>query len=186
MPNIFIIHGTGGSPNDNWFPWLKKELEKLGCKVFVPQFPTPENQTLENWLKVFKDYEQHTGEDCIIVGHSLGVPFILNLFEKYKAKAAFLVAGYIGLLGSEFDEINHTITDRSFDWKKIKSNCKEFFVYCSDDDWAVPLEKAKQVSDKLGVKPKILHNAGHINQGSGFYEFEQLLEDIKHYLDLSP
>ena len=41
MANIFIIHGTEGYPEENWFPWLKKELEQKGHIVFVPQFPTP-------------------------------------------------------------------------------------------------------------------------------------------------
>ena len=40
-PNIFIFHGTEGHSQENWFPWLKAKLEEKGCKVFVPQFPTP-------------------------------------------------------------------------------------------------------------------------------------------------
>jgi len=40
MSNAFIIHGTGGYPEENWFPWLKKKLEEFNYKVFVPQFPT--------------------------------------------------------------------------------------------------------------------------------------------------
>jgi predicted alpha/beta hydrolase family esterase len=46
MANIFIIHGSYGNPDENWFPWLKKELEQEGHKVFVPKFPTPEDQSL--------------------------------------------------------------------------------------------------------------------------------------------
>ena len=123
MVNIFIIHGTGGNPQGNWFPWLKEELEKLGHKVFVPKFPTPENQSLENWLKVFEEYKQYLDENTIVIGHSLGPAFILNILEKQEKpiKAAFLVAGFTGLLNNpQFDELNKTFTDKEFDWQKNK------------------------------------------------------------------
>ena len=56
MKNIFIIHGAYGNPEENWIPWLKTELERLGCNVSAPRFPTPENQSLENWTKIFNKY----------------------------------------------------------------------------------------------------------------------------------
>ena len=48
MINILIIHGANGYPEENWFPWIKRELELLGCNVFVPQFPLGEKQTLNH------------------------------------------------------------------------------------------------------------------------------------------
>lgn len=39
MNNVFIFHGTEGYPEENWFPWMKRELEQNGCSAFVPQFP---------------------------------------------------------------------------------------------------------------------------------------------------
>ena len=41
MKNVIIIHGTEGYPEENWFPWLKKNLEERGYNVTVPQFPSP-------------------------------------------------------------------------------------------------------------------------------------------------
>ena len=78
MVNIFIIHGSYGSPEENWFPWLKSDLEKLGCRVYVPRFPTPEKQSLEKWLDVFKEYDGFVDSETIFIGHSLGPAFILR------------------------------------------------------------------------------------------------------------
>lgn len=178
MTNIIIIHGTGGSPECNWFPWLKSELEKIGCQVFVPKFSTPENQSLESWLKVFEDYKQYLDQDSIIIGHSLGSTFLLSVLEKlkYSTKASFLVSGFIGLLNnSEFDELNKTFVIKNFDWIKIKNNCQKFFVINSDNDPYVPLEKGKELAKNLDTELVVLENAGHINKESGYVEFGFLL-----------
>ena len=110
-----ILHWWWGNAEENWFPWLKSELEKLDCRVFVPKFPTPENQSLENWLKVFEDYKRYLNENSIIVGHSLGSAFLLNIVEKLDKpiKAAFFVSGFVGLLGNpDFDDINKSFVDK--------------------------------------------------------------------------
>lgn len=185
MTNIFIIHGTYGHPKENWFFWLKLELEKLGCKVFVPKFPTPKNQTLENWLKVFEEYKKHLDENSIVVGHSLGPAFLLNVLERIDKpiKAAFFVSGFTGLLGnSEIDEINKSFVDKSFDWQKIKQNCPKFFVFHSDNDPYVLLEKSKEFAKNLGVNVILVKNAGHFNEKAGYTKFNLLLDKIKEVL----
>ena len=152
MTNIIVIHGSYGNPNENWFPWLKSELEKLKCDVFVPKFPTPENQSLESWRNVFEEYRQHINENTILIGHSLGPAFLLDLLESLDkpVKSAFFISGFLGLLGSsDFDKINKTFTDRNFNWEKIKQNCKKFYIYHSDNDPYVPIKKATELAEKL-------------------------------------
>ena len=181
--NIFIIHGSFGNPKENWFPWLKRELEKTGHKVFVPIFPTPKKQNLNNWLKVFEPYETYLNEQSIIIGHSLGPAFILSILETLEKsiQACYFVSGFLGLLGnSEFDEINKTFMDKDFDWEKIKGNCKNFHVYHSDNDPYVPLEKAKEFAEKLNVDVKVVKGAGHFNMETGYDKFELLLSNIKN------
>jgi hypothetical protein len=34
---------------------MQWELEQKWYKVFVPKFPTPENQSLDSWQEVFED-----------------------------------------------------------------------------------------------------------------------------------
>jgi len=182
MINVIIVHGTGGNPKGNWFPWLKNELEKLGYKVFVPKFPTPKNQSLESWLKVFENYQQYLNEDSIVIGHSLGPAFLLSVIEnlKYPIKSAYFIAGFTGLLGiPKFDKLNKTFTTKIFDWAKIKKNCKGFFVINSDNDPYVPLEKGKELAKNLGTDLIVIKNAGHINKESGYNKIEFLLDKIK-------
>jgi hypothetical protein len=182
MPNVFIIHGTGGNPKANWFPWLKDELQKLGCKVFVPQFPTPENQSLENWRKVFEEFKPYLDRSSIVVGHSLGPAFLLDVIEHLDKpiQAAFFVSGFLSLLSKpEFDDLVVTFVSKPFDWNKIRSNCKKFYVINSDNDPYVPLETGRELAKNLKTELIVLKNAGHVNEEAGFIKFEFLLEKIK-------
>lgn len=181
MANIIIIHGTGGNPEGNWFPWLKTELEKSGHRVYVPRFPTPRNQSIETWLNVFASYEIYLNENAIVVGHSLGVAFLLAVIEKldHPIKAAYLVSGFIGLINNPgFDELNRTFTVRNFNWTKIKHNCDRFYVISSNNDPFVPIQKGDDLARNLNIKPIILDGAGHINRDSGYAKFDLLLELI--------
>jgi uncharacterized protein len=185
MANVFIIHGTGGSPEINWFPWLKKELEKSGCEVFAPRFSTPENQSLESWLNVFEKYKKYLDDDSIVVGHSLGSAFLLSVLENlnHQIKAAFFISGFTGFLNNpEFDKPNKTFVDKRFDWNKIRKNCRKFYAINSDNDPYVPPDKGKELAKKLGVELILLKNAGHINQEYGYIKFDLLLEMIRKEL----
>ena len=179
---VIIIHGSFGNPEENWFPWLKEELEKFGWTVSIPSFPTPEGQNLDSWTKTFEETEAGLDEETILVGHSLGPAFILNVLERIdkQVKACFFVSGFLGKLGNpEFDEINRTFTDREFYWKKIKENCPAFFVFHSDNDPYVSLEKAEELAQNLGTEVTIVQGAGHFNENGGYTKFPLLLEKIK-------
>ena len=174
-----IIHGTGGSPEGNWFPWLKKDLEAIGYEVIIPRFPQPERQSLDSWMKEFGKYT--IDEKTILVGHSIGSAFILNILENTnkKIKAAILVAGFTGLLDNDFDKYNKTIAERDFDWKKIKQHCDMFYVINSDNDPYVPLEKGKSLAKNLGSELIILQNAGHINMEFGITKLPIVLDIMR-------
>ncbi len=104
------------------------------------------------------------------------------MLEKLSVeiKASFLVAGFVKPLGNDyFDIINKTFLNRDFDWEKIRKSCKYFFVYHSDNDPYVPLPMGRELAEKLNSKLKIVKDAGHFNESSGYKKFEILLNDIK-------
>ncbi len=181
MAEVFMVHGSYGSPEENWFPWLKAELEKAGCWVYVPRFPTPQGQSLASWTKVFDSFEGNLRDEVVFIGHSVGCAFVLSVLESLKrpAKAAFLVAGWTGSLGiPRFDTINKSFTERQFDWEKIKAGCRRFHVYASDDDPYVPFTLSAGLAKKLGAPVSLVKRAGHFNDAAGCKRFEVLLGDV--------
>lgn len=181
MANVFIIHGTGGYPGENWFPWLKAEVEKRGHTAMVPQFPTPENQTLENWFATMEQYRAQYASDSLIVGHSLGGAFSLRVLEAapVQIRAAFLVSSPIGVPPIKNMEGDRPFIGHPFDWEKIKVAARRFEIFHSDNDPYVGLGNGQQLAANLNVKLNFVPNCGHFNATAGFLKFERLLELIE-------
>ncbi len=184
--NILIFHGTEGYPEENWFPWLKEKLEAKGCKVFVPQFPSPPvvPAKLSEWFAVLKNYEQHINEDTILIGHSLGGIFVLKLLEqlKHPVKAVFLVGSAIGVKPIINFERDKSFSGFKFDWKNIKNKSKHFTVYHSDDDPYVALGNGEKLAKELEVELTFVPNAGHFNKIAGYITFPHLLSKVEEVL----
>lgn len=183
MKSAFIIHGSRGSKDAHWYPWLKQKLEERDFKIFLPQFPIEEKQTLQNWLDILQPFKDSL-KDSILIGHSLGVPFILNVLNQseVKAKAAFLVSGFSGHLEAEGEPNLDDFAERGFDWRKIKENCDKFYVIHSDNDPYIPLGKAEELANNLGVDVTLVKGGEHFQAKSGFKTFDLLLEKIDEAL----
>jgi len=175
---VFIIHGSYGSPKENWYPWLRGELERLGYRVYVRRLPKPPNQSLQSWRRKFRRYEKKIKPDSIVIGHSLGCAFLLDVLERKKVKSAFFVSGFTGLLHNKFDEVNRTFVSKSFDWEKIRKHCGRFTLLHSNNDPYVPLRKAETLAKKLGASVTVVRGAGHFNKFSGYRKFGRLLREI--------
>jgi len=180
--NIFIFHGTEGYPEENWFPWLKAEMEQEDYSVFVPQFPSPpcELPKISEWFDVLKTYERYIDENTILVGHSLGGVFTLRILEKldHSIQAAVFVGTPIGLRQPGYFDHVKSFSGFDFNWQKIKNNAKHFIVFHSDNDPYVGLENGEALSKKLGVELSFIPNAGHFNEKAGYTKFEELKKKI--------
>ncbi|MBU2051581.1 alpha/beta hydrolase [Patescibacteria group bacterium] len=181
--NVFIFHGTMGSPEGNWFPWLERELKKLGIEVFVPRFPTPKGQTLDNWLKTFEPYQKLVNDQTVFVGHSMGSVLALRILEKRTTPilGSILVAPFYQELhlGEEFDKLLRSFINHPFNWEKIKGSCHQFVIFDGDDDPYIPISQPQYIAEKLGAKLIIIPGGKHLNGEQGFFEFPQALEAIK-------
>lgn len=182
MSNIFIFHGTEGHPLENWFPWLKEQLEEKGHTVFVPQFPSPPivAAKIDEWFDVLKEYEEHINEDTVLIGHSLGGVFMLRVLEKleHTIKAVVFVGTPIGIRPILYYDRDNSFSGFDFNWNVIRSKSENFMVYHSDNDPYVDLANGEELAKHLGTELTFIPNAGHFNAKAGYTEFEDLLEKL--------
>jgi predicted alpha/beta hydrolase family esterase len=185
MDKAFIFHGTGAGKYDHWFPEIARKLEAEGVEVARPEFPTPEDQNLENWLEVLDEQDLEIDQDTVLIGHSTGAVFILDILDErdIEVEAAFLISGFTGKLHDErFDPLNKTFAEKVFDFEKIKNSAEEFFVFHSESDPYVPLEKAAELAPKLDANLELVAGAGHFNTESGYTDFPELWNKLESFL----
>ncbi|MDQ5962185.1 MAG: serine hydrolase [Patescibacteria group bacterium] len=183
---VFIIHGFQSTPESDWRPWLKENLEAQGDVVELLKMPTPFDPILSEWVNTISDAVQNPNEDVYLVGHSLGVPAILNYLENLaegkKIGGAVLVSGfYKPVIEDEEPEerkIDH-FADHEFDWDKIKSVCGKCVVIHGDDDDVVPLYHAEHISKMLGCELVIVKGGGHLNTESNWNQLHEVLDFLE-------
>lgn len=185
-----IFHGAGGNPEGNWFPELKEKLEALGQKVIIPKFPTPQDQSLDNWLNAFDDTYKKIKNDkkLCFVGHSLGPLFIIHAVLKYNLKldSAIFVSPFLSSLdrGGFFDKINKTFYKTDFDFEKLKKYIPTSYVLYSDNDPYVKSQNSIEFAKKLNSSTLMVRRAGHMNSEVNLNEFPLVLELCKTRIDL--
>lgn len=181
---VFIIHGWGSNPKEDWFSWLKKELEQKGFEVFVPEMPNTDKPKIEEWVPFLTDLVGKPDENTYFIGHSIGCQTIMRYLEKLdniKAGGIVFVAGWFNLINLETDEekeIASSWLKTPINLEKIKNNSKKIIAIFSDNDPVVPLSDSDIFKKELGAKIITEHNKGHLDANSGITELPIVLEKI--------
>jgi leucyl-tRNA synthetase len=198
---VLVIHGVTGNNNENWFPWLKKQVENSGSEFICPNLPNSNTPTLTEWINHLKKYVNDLDENSIIIGHSLGATAALHLIKNLSKKInkLVLVAPTSKEMGIEnfrkkyqnknyfsketIDSIDNFIKEK-IDWEKIKDNVNESVIYFSKNDPYIDIESKKYFEKNISAKFLIYENKGHFNESYGIKEFPELLNVLN--LDRSP
>ncbi|MEK9174582.1 MAG: alpha/beta hydrolase [Patescibacteria group bacterium] len=186
IKRVFIVHGYDATPADNWFPWLKKELEVKGFEVEVPAMPEADQPTLHKWLTQLQQSVGRCDENTFLVGHSLGTITILKFLEALpegqKSGGAVLVGGFSESL--DFSPLS-SFTEKPLNYEKVKKSvtpakngASKIIAIHSTDDTSVPYRYAEIIRDKLGAKLITLQGLGHLNWRSNCLELPQALGAI--------
>ncbi|HWZ65840.1 MAG TPA: alpha/beta fold hydrolase [Patescibacteria group bacterium] len=182
MKNALILHGTMGSPDSNWFKWLKAELENRGLVVWLPQLPNPEQPSLRAEADfVHANCPFPINKDTLIIGHSSGAILALILAQENKSKIGGIVAVSVFHDNSLKWDANNSLFDVAFAWEAIRQNSTKLLFIHSDTDPYVPLEQAKFVAENCRAEILVMPNQGHFNleQSKGYVAFPKLVEIMK-------
>ncbi len=181
-----ILHGTNADHTQNWFPWLKSELEKLGFEVWVPDLPNADRPNIEryNTLLFGNDWDFSNN---LIIGHSSGAVAILGLLQSLpnntKINTAILAGSFTKRLAEDpsWDMLTELFY-RPFDFDSIRKKARQFIFVHSEDDPYCPIEQAEELHEKLGGEFIRFKNKGHFTESLDpqFVKFPELLEIIKN------
>ena len=179
MTKYVIMHGSFGSSDGNWFPWLKNELQDKSLEVYVPQMPVGVGkQNFESWSRVLDDLK--VDEGTVVIAHSIAPVFVCKylIWNQIKAKKLIFVCGFNNYLGlnADYDSVNEPMY--LDDLEDIKKYCGDIVCFYSDNDPYVPYDIEKQFADTVANKQIVIRGGGHINSESGFDKFEEILEEI--------
>ncbi len=184
MQKIFIIHGWSGTPDANWFPWMKDQLIARNIKVEILHMPNTDIPQMDEWMRFMHEKIEKVNEDIFFVGHSLGCMAIMRYAESLtkgeKIGGALFVAGFSRSIGIPYIE-NFFITP--LDYNKVQETIIQKKYIISDNDPYVPIAEGAFLKENLGGELIVLSDAGHINQSSGFVTFQVGLEELLQMME---
>lgn len=180
--NALILHGTDSNPEENWFPWLKRQLEDRGYNVWVPSLPenhTP-NRTVYNDFLFSSEFDF---KNSLMIGHSSGAVSVLNMLMDNRCphiKQGIMVSAWAGGIPNGYGE-NNTQFDNlfpanGFDFELMKSKAESLSFVHSGNDPYCPLGQAEYLASKLGASLTVIQDGGHL--GQQFTELPQVPDAI--------
>lgn len=182
MKVIFIPGNGGGSPNDNWFPYLKEELEKLKIEVIASEFPDNQLARESYWIPFLKNVLKADAK-TILVGHSSGAIAAMRYAETNRLLGSVLVGGYHTDLGLPTEKQSGYF-DRPWDWPSIMQNQKWIIQFASVNDPWIPIEEARFVHGKLNTEYHEFVDQGHFGGDYKKLVFPELFEALKMKLPI--
>jgi len=176
---VFIIHGWEATPESEFHPWLKKELEAKGFEVITPEMPDTAAPKINAWVGKLSEIVGKINEDTYFIGHSIGCQTILRYLETLpvttKIGGVVLLAPWMHLdkktmkeEGEEGIEIAKPWVETPLNWSKVTSHIKgKIVAIFSDNDPYVPLTDSEIFKEKLNAKIIIEKEKGHFTDDDG-------------------
>lgn len=176
MPTRAIVfHGTGGRPENVWYPWLAGRLAARGYAVERPAYPELNVEPVATFLPRVLAAHRFDA-DTVLVGHSGGAALLLALLEHLDAPVAqaVLVAGY---WRRPNDAVEPVLQD-SYDWDRIRAHAGDLVLVNSVvDPYGCDAIQGRELLDRLGGT-LVVRDDGHFGDRDQPYPEFPLLERL--------
>ncbi len=184
MKRVIIVHRWSGGSDDDWRPWLRAELEKMGYEVLVPEMPDTDTPVIEKWTQKLSEVVGIPDSDTYFVGHSIGCQAILRYLETIDTPVGgvVFVAGWFHLENLEDDEVREVARpwiETPINLEKVKTILPKSTLIISDNDPYGAFEENKKKFEELGSQIMVLHNAGHITEDDGYTHLPEAIAEIE-------
>ncbi len=175
---VILIHGNCGSkPTDNWFPYVKMELERMEIEVIAPQFPDADLARSSYWIPFLKN-ELKADENTIIIGHSSGAIAAMRFAEKNRIFGSILIGAYHTDLGYEKEKLSGYF-DEPWNWDAIKNNQNWIIQFASTDDPWIPIAEPRFVRDQLNTEYHEFQDQGHFGGDYNKRTFPEVVAELQ-------
>lgn len=195
MKRVFILHGLGKMPKDNWYMWLRNFLEDRGIDAKAPQLPNGSMPDMEEWLSFLRGRIGRPDLETYIVAHGVSSQLLLRYLEELsgeeKIGGALMAAGFVrmregslekalqsNLINQQQMEILRKMEENEIDLSKVAKHSERFVSIFSGNDPYVGFENADAFKDELRSKIIIIPRGGHFTEADGYTELHSALNEI--------
>lgn len=178
MARILIHHGwKNHRPEGHWHRIAATELRRAGHVVSYPQFPNPDEPTIEAWQQLLLAELEHLDEvgpaagELIVIAHSLGC---INWIQAAASGALSKPVDRVLLVAPADPALLGPVPGANVDVKDTKvrdallASAGSVTIVASDGDPWTPQGIRATFGEPLGLEPVVIPGAGHLSLADGW------------------
>ncbi|MEK6970221.1 MAG: alpha/beta hydrolase [archaeon] len=190
MTRVIIVHRWDGSPETDWYPWLKREIESRGGECLIPAMPDSGRPQIEPWVSMLASVVGKVDRHTYLVGHSVGCQTILRFIERLpddeKVGGSLLVAPWTRLKpqpgeGEKEKSIALPWIETPIDWKKVIEHNPTTTCLFSENDSFVHEEDAELFRNRLNADILMEKELGHFTIFDGVTRLPMALHVLEKW-----
>ncbi|MEK7665308.1 MAG: alpha/beta fold hydrolase [Patescibacteria group bacterium] len=146
---IILIHGYNSSPEENFHPWLARELMDRGFEVIAPKLPLDGEVESIACIEALVKAVGRLDENTIILGHSLGGVLALRYLEAAEAVSIPRACILVGAPWQTKSDKTRGLFLSEFDYDVVAWKAREFVIVHDKEDKLVPFDHAEKYARML-------------------------------------